>query len=163
MPAEPFELRWKRKERACGMKSPAARFLQFLGVTLPIDAAPFLSFEDAERAPLLWELYGPADEWSAADRSRLGAYRAIGSDGAGNPICVESSSGVVWLLDHEDQFKTRQFVNSSAWQLAESLLARLGEKDVARLRAAISAIDQAAFANGAFWWYEANDMESTVE
>jgi hypothetical protein len=160
MSDEPFEQRWKRKERASGMKSASRGFLRFQGVALPVDAAPYLSFEEAERGPLLWELYGPADHWSAPDRERLGAYRAIGSDGAGNPICVEICSGLVWLLDHEDQFKTRQFVNTSVAQLAECLLARMGEKRAGEFRKAVSAVDQAALAPETFWWYEANLMES---
>jgi hypothetical protein len=79
----------------------------------------------------------------------------IGSDGAGNPICVEKGTGAVVLLDHEDWFRTRQFINSSVRQLAECLLAYMGEQDPDRFRAAIKAIDSAAIAEGTFWWHEA--------
>jgi hypothetical protein len=64
----------------------------------------------------------------------------------GNPICIEQGTGAVVLLDHEDWFHTRQFLNSSVRQLAECLLAYMGEKNAARFRSAVQAIDPAALA-----------------
>jgi hypothetical protein len=75
----------------------------------------------------------------------------IGADGAGNPICLEQSTGTVVLLDHEDHFRTRQFVNSSVRQLAECLLAFMGEQEPERFRSAVRAIDPAALAEQSFW------------
>jgi hypothetical protein len=46
-------------------------------------------------------------------------------------------TGAVWMLDQEDQFRTRQFVNSSVPLLADCLLAWMDETDPSRLRAAI--------------------------
>jgi hypothetical protein len=85
---------------------------------LPEEAAPGLSFEEAARLLPIYEVYGDPD-WSEADIERLAGYRMIGSDGAGNPICIVQGTGAVVLLDHEDWFRTRQFVNSSVRQLAE--------------------------------------------
>ena len=48
------------------------------------------------------------------------------------------------MVDHEDWFRTLQFINSSVRQLAEGLLAYMGEKNTARFRSAILAIDPAA-------------------
>ena len=79
----------------------------------------------------------------------------IGSDGAGNPICLESTTGAVVLLDHEDWFRTRQFVNSNVHQLAECLLAYMGEHDPDRFRSALRRVDPAALAEKSFWWHEA--------
>ena len=45
------------------------------------------------------------------------------------------------MLDHEDKFRTRQFMNTSILQLAECLLAYMGESDAVTLREAILAID----------------------
>ena len=79
----------------------------------------------------------------------------IGSDGAGNPICVEEGFGVVVLLDHEDRFRSRQFVNSSVGQLADCLLAYMGERQTEQFRAAVLSIDAEALAEGSFWCHEA--------
>src|SRR4029453_11444239 len=100
------------------------------------------------------EMYSSTN-WSANDQARLAPYRVLGTDGAGNPICIEEDSGAIWLLDHEDRFRTRQFVNSGIPQLAECLLARMGEKDAERFRDAVFANDPLALTEGSFWWHEA--------
>ena len=87
----------------------------------------------------------------------------IGSDGAGNPICVEQGTGAVVLLDHEDRFLTRQFVNSGVSQLAECLLAYMGERDPERFRGVVRAIDPAALAERSFWWHEAAGLSAEAE
>jgi hypothetical protein len=78
--------------------------------------------------------------------------------GAGNPICVDGEA-TIWLLDHEDWFTTRQFVNSGIRELAECLLAYLGERDAGRFRRAVAEIDPRALMEGAFWWHEAAGLE----
>ena len=91
----------------------------------------------------------------------------IGSDGAGNPICIEQGSGAIVLLDHEDLFRTRQFINSGVSHLAECLLAYMGaymgETDADRFRSAVRAIDPPALAEGSFWWHEAGCLESDTD
>jgi hypothetical protein len=114
-----------------------------------------LTLADASRPSPIWELFGSPSDWCGADRVRLTRYSVIGSDGAGNPLCVEQDSGAVWLLDHEDWFHTRQFVNTTVAQLAECLLAYMGELDPNRFRLAVRDVDVAALADGAFWWHEA--------
>jgi hypothetical protein len=101
--------------------SNAARFLVDVG--LPGSCAPYLSFNDVARGPLsLVVHYGP-HQFSAADAARLSQFYVIGSDGAGNPLCVDTSlTGEVVMLDHEDGFRTRTFVASSVMTLAEALL-----------------------------------------
>ena len=84
---------------------------------------PFLPFDLAALPVPIWEMFGSSADWSPADRDRLAPYLMIGSDGAGNPICLEQVTGQVILLDHEDRFRTVQFVNSGIHQLAECLLA----------------------------------------
>lgn len=84
---------------------------------LPADAAPFLTFE----APASGELPTVAEQWNQP--KAFAVYRAIGSDGSGNPIALdESNNGEVVLLDHENKFAII-LVNKSVRQLAESLLA----------------------------------------
>jgi hypothetical protein len=125
------------------------------GDWLPADAAPFLSFKQAAAPAPLWEVWGSPADWSAADRERLAPYRMIGSDGSGNPMCFEHETGAVVLLDHENEFRSRQFVNSSVGQLAECLLAYMGEREPELFTRAVQGIDAAALADGSFWWYEA--------
>jgi hypothetical protein len=149
-----FPERWSRKERECGFEAIASEMVACGGAVLPRHAAPCLSFDRAARPSPVWEVYSTSD-WSAVERARLAPYRVVGSDGAGNPLCLEQGSGAVWLLDHEDGFHTRQFVNSSVGQLAECLLAYMGEQQPDRIRSAVLALDPPALSEASFWSYEA--------
>jgi hypothetical protein len=152
-----FAERWRRKELDCGYGDNASKMVACGGDVLPEDAAPFLSFKEAAHPLPIYEVYWA--DWSSADCERLDGYRMIGADEADNPVCIEQATGAVVSLDHEDQFYTRQFINSSVRQLAECLLAYMGENDATRFRAAVQAIDPAAMAEERFWWYEANMVE----
>jgi hypothetical protein len=99
----------------------AARFLVEAG--LPGSCAPFLSFEAVSSGPpSLVQHYG-VHQFQPPDLSRLASFYVIGSDGAGNPLCVDCArDGEVVMLDHEDGFRTRTFVASSVATLAQALL-----------------------------------------
>ena len=153
--AESFAERWSRKERDCGFKSLAATMVACGTDVLPAEAAPCLTFDQAAQPAPIWEVFGSPPQWSAVERERLAPYRMIGSDGAGNPICIEQATGAVVLLDHEDRFRTVEPVNSSVRQLAECLLAYMGEGEPERFRSAVRDIDPAAIIEGSFWWHEA--------
>ena len=71
--------------------------------------------------------------------------------------------GAVVLLDHEDRFRTRQFVNSGVSQLAECLLAYVGEQQPERFRSAVRAIDPPALAERSFWWHAAAGLIAFAE
>ena len=120
---ESFAERWGRKERERGFRDIASAMVPCGQSMLPASAAPCVSFEQASRPEPIWEVFASPADWSPADRERLSSFRMIGCDGAGNPICVKQDSGAVVLLDHEDWFRTCQFVNSGVSQLAECLLA----------------------------------------
>jgi len=152
--AEKFAERWSRKECDCGFEAVASKMIACGPDVLPAVAAPCLTFDRADRPRPIWEVFGIPSQWSQAEREHLAPYRVIGSDGAGNPICVEQGTGAVVLLDHEDRFRTRHFVNSSVRQLAECLLAYMGEEQPERLLAALQAIDPTAVAERSFWWHE---------
>src|SRR5262245_48292955 len=154
--SETFAERWRRMELDHGVRH-AAKMLACGGDVLPEGPGPMLTFKEAAHPLPIYGVYSPGD-WSAVEEERLAGYLMIGSDNAGNPICIEQGTGAVVLLDHEDWFHTRQFVNSSVRQLGECLLAYMGEDD-ARFRAAVEAIDPAALAEESFWWYEANMLE----
>ena len=99
----------------------AARFLVEAG--LPLSCTPYLSFEELQDGPpSLVQHYG-AHQLHPDDQSRLEPFYVIGSDSAGNPLCVDSArDGEVVMLDHEDGFRTQVFVASSVAALAEALL-----------------------------------------
>jgi hypothetical protein len=163
-----FAQRWLDKERNCGLAdisegmvrttadvsgfdSESRRVLKNAG--LPGSAAPCLSFRDAATMPRIWEVFAPGG-WKEQEKSHLLCFRMLGADGAGNPICVDEETGEVWLLDHEDWFRTRQFVNSSVAKLAECLLLYMGQPDATEFSNAVQAIDACALAEDCFWFYE---------
>jgi hypothetical protein len=153
--AESFAERWARKERDCGFEAIASTIVACGSNDVPASAAPCVSFKEAARPVPIWEVFASPSDWSATHRVRLRPYRMIGSDGAGNPICVEQGTGAVVLLDHEDWFRTRQFVNSSVRQLAECLLAYMGDQDPDQFRLAVAQMDPAALGEKSLWWHEA--------
>ena len=160
---EPFADRWNRKWAECGFEDIGTEMVACGSDVLPDSAAPFLSFDRAAWPAPIWEVFGIPSQWSQAERERLAPYRMIGSDGAGNPICVEQGTRAVVLLDHEDRFRTWQFVNSSVSQLAECLLAYMGEREPEQFHAAVRAIDPVALADRSFWWHEAAGLVADAE
>ncbi|MEL0154306.1 SUKH-4 family immunity protein [Sphingopyxis sp.] len=115
MEAHDFKAAWERDDDVLHLftseeighartSSVAEHFLTTVG--LPLAAAPCLSFGEQS---LDW----PPEE------ARQG-YLPIGSDGAGNPIVVDSD-GTVLLLDHDGRFAP-SYVNSDIPTLAEVLL-----------------------------------------
>lgn len=86
-------------------------------VGLPKSAAPFLDFV----GPKNGVVQTAADLWQLAPDYKR--YRVIGSNGSGDPLCIdESTNGHIVYLNHDFNFR-RVFINSSVPQLAESLLA----------------------------------------
>lgn len=118
---------------------------------LPKSASPCVSFDEVRTLPYLWDIFSPTS-WRTEDKERLKQYLMIGSDGAGNPICIDTNGeGHVVMLDHEDNFGTKQFVNSSISQLAEYLLVvNFGSN----IKSQLEEIDFTAMQKGSFWWYE---------
>lgn len=95
-----------------------------LNAGLPEAAAPFLSFDyfskDLKR---IYELWGNPSDYSDEEKRRLKPYFVIGSDGAGNPIAIDTLNDCrIMHLDHDDWFNTITFINSSISQFAVFLL-----------------------------------------
>ena len=84
-------------------------FLTEIG--LPKDAAPFLTFENELKS--LNEIY-------KLDEPELQTKIVIGSDGAGDPICIELTNQRIYACDHEDDFEPR-FMNSDVVELFKFL------------------------------------------
>ncbi|TAK92400.1 MAG: hypothetical protein EPO06_00890 [Burkholderiaceae bacterium] len=148
---KPFADRWAQRERELGLEEIASPMVIFGSDVLPMSAAPCVTFSAAAKPAPVFEVFASPEDWTADDKIRLAPFLVIGYDGAGNPICIEKNSGEVALLDHEDHFKTRQFVNTSVTQLAESLLAYMGEDSSARFKSALARIDSNALQEGTFW------------
>jgi len=156
-----------------GLSDDDEDFLRHAG--LPESAAPFLSFGDlAKGCPRIFETWGRWQDWSEDDRARLLPFRCIGSDGSGNPICINEHDRTVVLLDHDSLFEDVVFVNTGVRQLAYCLLAYrelvaetllLGGPDAylngdipkglrTAASAAIASIDPPAMRDGSFWSLE---------
>jgi hypothetical protein len=108
--SERFSERWAQRERECGFDEIASGMVAFGADTLPLSAAPCLDFHAAQTPKPVFEVFGAISDWSEEDQSRLKRFVVIGSDGAGNPICLDKPTGKVILLDHEDKFRSVQFV-----------------------------------------------------
>ncbi|HEY2787695.1 MAG TPA: hypothetical protein VGJ05_22245, partial [Fimbriiglobus sp.] len=91
---ESFNERWSRKELECGFGVIASKMVDCGSDMLPDDAAPCLTFELAAQPVQIWKMFGSQSDWSPEDRERLAPYFMIGSDGAGNPICIENTTGI---------------------------------------------------------------------
>ena len=176
--ADEFKRKWgsdlvrlERKDVSGGLvPDDVIEFLTMAG--LPVDAAPFLSFDELRKGlKHVYEIWGRPDDYPDDAKKRLSPYLVIGSDGAGNPICLDTNNDCqVVHLDHEDWFNTMTFVNSSLPQFAESLLLvsemyetandelsddelrkPIPEKYKQDLFLKIEAIDPRAMADNAFW------------
>ncbi|WP_028887736.1 SUKH-4 family immunity protein [Tenacibaculum ovolyticum] len=93
----------------------------FLKVGLPEDSAPFLSFGLRSYD---WEfntIQGYYDDYDLNEKAKN--YWIFGSDGSGNPICIDSSDNdKLILLDHEQDFEIIQTMNKNISELASSML-----------------------------------------
>ena len=147
-----FAARWRQKMRALGLDvSPFVSCGMWL---LPQEAPPLLRFERAASPAALWDIYNANSAWSPAERERFAAFRVIGSFGTDNPICLVERTVV--LL--ESQFQESVFMNRGIPELAECLLAYLGESDPDKFREAVLAVDPLALTDGAFWKCESDRL-----
>ncbi len=104
------------EEALAGISLPEDSREFLISAGLPDSAAPFLDF----RAPDVGQLPNVAESWQQGAEFRR--YRIIGSNGSGDPVCIdEAENGQVVYLNHDFNFK-RVFINSSIPTLAESLL-----------------------------------------
>ena len=145
---------------------------------LPLECAPYLSFNVSEGLKYVHDVYNLRDEFlTPQEKSRLALFSMIGSDGEDNPICLDASHpGRVIILDHSDNFKLYQFVNNSVPQLAESLLIyrdfmkaynesseeawnqNVPEHARQELTTQLKQIDPNALNPDCFWFCEINDL-----
>ena len=98
----------------CGLSPDTLQFLADAG--LPKSAAPFLSFSSPSKSKFV----PVSQSWPLTDD--YDHLLEIGSNGSGDPICIDPSTGKICYLNHDDRFD-RVFINSSVLALAHSLLA----------------------------------------
>ncbi|NDK57221.1 SUKH-4 family immunity protein [Pontibacter fetidus] len=150
-----------------GLNEETADFLAIVG--LPTSAAPFLSFaDDSER-----ELGSISNIFETReDRHRY--FLSIGSDGAGDPICLDLMNECqVVTLNHEEDFEPT-FMNSSVSELfqfltiykrfVEEVIRENGEdayldadftdSQYEELKKAMESVDNKALKTNTFWAQE---------
>lgn len=175
MTPDEFKVRWEGEETSQLVRYPrnvvlelaipeeARSFLTDIG--LPEGAAPFLDFG----GPSHLSIPSVTEVWKAGERR----YRILGSNGYGDPVCVDTeSAGRVFYLLHDGDMAPR-FMNSSIPQLAYSLLAfrqvvadtnAIGGKDayldgrippgvVERFITEMETIDPPAISSEHFWFH----------
>ena len=98
--------------------SDAKMFLEQAG--LP-ESAPLLSFSCKEQLQTVAEAFGVEKDETEEEATEFLGLPVIGSDGSGNPICIDCD-GRVLIVDHEAGFVEAQVVNSSLQRLVESLV-----------------------------------------
>lgn len=153
-----FAERWHQKECELGLDFIASGIVNFRGCDLPVSAAPCLGFDAAYKPQKLLSLVIDPKDISESDKCNLESFTVFGSDGAGNPICIDEVSGIIYLYDHERGFREKQLMNTTLTQLAECMLAYMGENDRVRLENAIKQIDAAALSVGSFWSNELSQL-----
>ena len=138
---------------------------------LPKSAAPFLSFGSEDDLKTLEEVYSIIDSIA---KNKI----HIGSDGEGNPICIdlENTSRVV-ICDHENNFLPK-FMNSSVLELfnflkvmkefIDHIISKNGEdaffdckfsdNDFSELKSKFEQIDKDALVENTFWCEELGSL-----
>jgi len=160
-----FKERWQDRETDRLVPFPASSLEEvripedvkafLLQAGLPEDAAPFLSFGPPKKGPLprasetLWHL-----------TPDFACYRVIGSNGAGDPVCIQEASGQIVYLNHDNYFEPI-LMASSVFTLAECLLAfrngvaeagaSISAAHIQQLAAQLDGIDPAACEENGFW------------
>lgn len=151
-----------------------------LQVGLPLQAAPFLSFSRYD-TPTRGGFYPVQQQYDLAEF--FARYIAIGSDGAGNPIVINTQrqDRIEWL-DHEDGFAPH-YVNVSVQALAACLVvydqfieqvqqaggedayldAQFTDSQYAALRHGLLAEDAQATKEGGFWQLELTELLANRE
>ena len=156
----------------------------FLKQGFPEDAAPYLSFglrsfDGTFHSMGSFEPYS----WHELGLS-ANSHWIFGSDGAGNPICIDASNAdQVILLDHESRFSFMDRLNANVEELAASLLAykqfidRVNEKygedgffdikyskqDVDLLFNDFEEINKNIFEESSFWKQEIDMLKEQIE
>ncbi len=84
---------------------------------LPESCAPGLSFDEYDEATIL-----TPNQVFNIDIDELNDYLMIGSNGSGDPVCIDLNNGnEIVYLNHDNDFE-RVYINSSVHQLTECII-----------------------------------------
>ena len=173
--AAQFKERWQHRDTDCLVAFPAQALEEvrvpddakafLLEAGLPAEAAPFLNFSPPKKGPIprvsetLWHL-----------TPQFACYRVIGSNGSGDPVCIEESEGRIVYLDHENYFEP-VLMGSSVFTLAECLLAfrafitdaassssPMTQERIGVIIGCLQRIDPEACQEGGFWFAECRNI-----
>lgn len=167
------------EERFKGLKLRPETIEFFMLAGLPESAAPYLTFIK-NTSDLYDGINKLTKQYEFIDQS-YDKFVAIGSDGSGNPIAINTAADdrIEWI-DHED-FSSR-YLNASIYQLAATLLAYRNfvssvlennenaymnsdftDDQFKALEAQILSIDEQALAEDSFWKAELNMLQTNRE
>ncbi|MEQ9220292.1 MAG: SUKH-4 family immunity protein [Cyclobacteriaceae bacterium] len=153
------------------LNSQQFNFLTEIG--LPKESAPFLSFRnDLNSINTIYEL----------QNSNYNSKIMIGSDGAGDPICLEITNKHIYACDHEDDFEP-YFMNTGVIELFKflslfrefggQLIEKRGEyafidsdftdDELFELTTKMKLIDPSALERSTFWSYEIDTIKANRE
>lgn len=151
-----------------GLREDTFYFLSTVG--LPTSAAPFLGFADNDLYKELENIYSIYVTGEPKHQNLL----CIGSNGAGDPICIDLNNGCrIVALNHEEGFSP-SFMNSSVVELFQFLTtfksfgeeiiitngedafldANFTDMQFNELKEVMEAIDEEALAGNTFWVQE---------
>ena len=175
--AQQFKQRWESvgpdrlvsfpKESLADVRLSADARSFLIEAGLPEQAAPFLDFGPPksgtlERVSVVWH-----------QPTEFGRYRIIGSNGSGDPVCLdEEREGQIVCLNHDNRFES-VLMAASVFTLAECLVELRdlitgagGTEDVtqeqyAALLARLQSIDPAASPPGGYWEREIGCLRPT--
>ncbi|GAA4310935.1 hypothetical protein GCM10023183_29280 [Nibribacter koreensis] len=160
-----------------GANDETTQFLSIVG--LPKSAAPFLTFGHEEATLNLQSIHHVYETDEFAHEFLL----IIGSEGAGNPFCIDlMNNGQVVVLDHEQELEST-FVNTSVNELFQFLSAfkefgkevislngedafldsNFTDEQYERLTLQLKSIDEKAVGEGNFWFYELENLLANRE
>ncbi|AMM51819.1 hypothetical protein TH61_12400 [Rufibacter sp. DG15C] len=160
-----------------GANDDTTQFLSIVG--LPKSAAPFLTFGHNEATLNLESIALVYETEEFAHQFLL----IIGSEGAGDPFCIDLMNGCqVVVLNHEQEFEST-FVNTSVNELFQFLSAykefgkevislngedafldsNFTDEQFEKLNYRLKSIDEKAVSEGNFWFYELENLLANRE
>ena len=156
--------------------------IEFLKNGFPESAAPFLGFGLDSYDGKLYNIFDYYDDDELDIKPKN--YWVFGSDGAGNPVCFDSSENdKIVLLDHEQGFEIIQTMNKNIFELASSLLlyrefinnvnSELGEdayfdgkfteKSLKELEIKFEKLNPHYYVESSFWDSEIENLRAEIE
>jgi hypothetical protein len=147
-----------------GLSPETVHFLKDCG--LPADCEPCLAFEK-----FVDKRISTVNEVLGTEEKELDNYLMLGTNGAGDPVCIDlARKNEIVYLDHDQAFE-RVFINASIVQFARCLMTyqdfiaaenggrRFTDAELQKLKTLLRKTDKRSVQNGAFWTGELEYLE----